>query len=102
MVGEGPYVSLAPEAVHERVHVLDERVAIELRGQERVQLAESVLEERVVVAWLRITLAVPGRPALPLAAAQANHRHLVEDEIGKGRLVDVGIAHLDSKPDPLP
>ncbi len=46
MVGEGPGVALTPEAVHEGVHVLDERAAVELRGQERVQLAEGVLEER--------------------------------------------------------
>ena len=47
MVGEWPGVPLTPEAVHEGVHELDERVAVELRGQERVQLAERVLEERV-------------------------------------------------------
>src|SRR4026209_1661797 len=37
--GEGRVGPLAPEAVHERVHVLDDRPAVELGGQQSVQLA---------------------------------------------------------------
>jgi hypothetical protein len=102
MVGEGPGVALTPEAVHERIHVLDERAAVELGGQQRVQLAEGVLEKWVVVARLEVPLCVARWPALPLAAAQPDHRHLVEDEIWQGRLVDIGIAQLDAEADALP
>src|SRR4029453_9492553 len=76
MVGEGPGMALAPEAVQERVHVLDERAAVELGGQESVQLAEGVLEEGMVVAWLQERTRLKAGAALPLAAAQGNHGHL--------------------------
>ena len=45
-------VPLAPEAVLHEVHPLDERIAVELGGQQLVQLAEGLLELRVVVARL--------------------------------------------------
>ena len=72
-------MALAPETVLEAVHVLDERAAVELGGEERVQLAEGLLEEGMVVA--RLQEGPRTRTALPLAPAQGNHWDLVEDEV---------------------
>ena len=55
---ERPRVPLAPEAVHHRIHVFDVGAAIELVGEQRVELAERRLVGRMVVARHRVLLAV--------------------------------------------
>ena len=52
IVGEWPGVPFTPEAVHEGVDKLDERVAIELRRQLANQLFECLLKKRMVIPGL--------------------------------------------------
>ena len=102
MVGERPGVPLTPEAVHEGVHELDERVAVELRGQERVQLAERVLEERVVVARLLVHLLEQARPALPLPALSRTIGTLARTKSGRAGSAMSGALIMTRNPTRLP
>ena len=86
-------VSLAPEAVHHEVHELDRVVAVELGGEELVQLAEGVAKGRVVVARLDLLG--------PAAAARADRdeRDRVAQEAGQRELLRLvlGVRQLDAE-----
>ncbi len=68
-----------------------------------VQLAEGVLEERIVVAGLlverRLALGLAAM-ALPLAL-EPHHGDALEDEVRQRRRADVGAAHHHAQSDPL-
>ena len=51
-IGKSARVSLAPETVLHQVDPFDERVAVESRGEQIVQLRKRLLEFRVIVAGL--------------------------------------------------
>ena len=52
IVGEWPGVPFTPEAVHEGVDELDERIAIEFRRQLANQFFECLLKKRMVIPGL--------------------------------------------------
>ena len=52
IVAERPGMPFTPEAIHESVNKLDERVAIEFRRQLANQLFECLLKKRIVVPGL--------------------------------------------------
>ena len=86
VVRERPGVPLAPEAVHEGVDVLDERAAVELGREQRVQLAERLLEERVVVARLLVEGGLRGPASVRFhSPCEPDHRDPLEDEVRQRR-----------------
>src|SRR5208337_1514164 len=52
IVGERPGVTFTPEPVHEGIDRLDERIAIEFRGQLSYQFFECLLKKRIVIPGL--------------------------------------------------
>ncbi len=88
-------VPLAPEAVHHQVGELDERVVVELGGQQLVELPEGPLELRVVVARLDAI----GRASR--RRADRDERHLRLEEVGKRQLrgLDLRVRQLDAERD---
>ena len=73
-------MTFAPEAVLHQVHPFDERIGIELRSQQFVQLAEGLLKLRMVVARL------DGIERLAVAAelADLRERHAIAQKIRHG------------------
>ncbi len=97
-----PGMTLAPEAVHIRVHVLDGGVAIVPLGKERIKLLQSFQKIRMMVMrdtmlfagahfnWVYALFYIP-------AFAKDFHRHVVEYEIGERLLLDIWIGKHDPK-----
>src|SRR5262249_29479244 len=102
IIAEWPGVSFAPEAVHERIDELDQRASVKLCGQLAYQIAECLLEEWVVKAWLIASGRVPQislcRGAVFLITEdQINFRYIIQNKIRKGRVMRVVRGtHLDA------
>jgi hypothetical protein len=94
-------VSFAPEAVHHQVGELHQHVAVELGGQQGVELRERALELGVVVPGLH-----PGWPRPGVAALQRGQRDLRLQEVrqGQARGLDLRIRelHAERHPQPVP
>src|ERR1700678_4743407 len=52
IVAERPGVPFAPESIHERIDIFDDRIAIEFRRQLSNQFLKCLLKKRMVIAGL--------------------------------------------------
>jgi len=90
-------VAFPPEAVLHQVHPFDERIGIELRRQQFVQLAKSLLKFRMIVARLDGV----ERASAALELADLGQRHAIVQKVRHGDLfrLDLGIRELYAEPD---
>src|SRR5579871_5962867 len=91
IVGEWPCVPFAPKAIHERVDVFDERIAVEFRSQKTDKFLECLLKKRMVVAGLIARMRVVqksfsrGLAFLIARLEQIDLRYFFKDKIGESR-----------------
>ena len=97
----------APESIHERIDIFDDRIAIELRTQLSNQFLKCLLKKRMVIAGLITRMWILQKSlsfsrALLIANHQINFRNFFQHKIRQRRfMLVIRRAHLNAQSDPL-